>query len=114
MGFLFAKAHEDDVCREAMEPGGEGGFAAEGVNFTEELKEGFLSEVFSLERIADHAKTETVNAAGVLAIELFECSGVTVLSAADGGIELWVGRSGRAHWGVGCFFHLLDLDGAKY
>ena len=69
MGFLFAEAHQDDVCGQAVQPGGEGGFAAEGVNFAEELKEGFLREVFGLEGVADHAEAEAVDAARVLAVE---------------------------------------------
>ena len=88
MGFLFAKAHQDDVCGEAMKPGREGGLAAERVNFAEELEEGFLREVFGFEGIADHAEAETVDAAGVLAVESFESGGVAALGAADGGVEL--------------------------
>ena len=81
MGFLFAEAHEDDVCGEAMKPGGESGFAAEGVDLTEKLEEGFLGEVFGFKRIADHAKAEAVDAARMLAIEGFERGGVAVLGA---------------------------------
>ena len=88
MGFLFAEAHEDDVCGEAMKPGGEGGFAAEGMNFSEELEEGFLGEVFGFEGVADHAEAEAVDAARVLAIESFESGSVALLGAADGGVEL--------------------------
>ena len=46
MRFLFAKAHQNYVRGQAVQPGGESGFAAEGVNFAEELEEGFLGEVF--------------------------------------------------------------------
>ena len=91
MRFLFAEAHQDDVCGQAMEPRGEGGLAAERVNFAEELEEGFLREVFGFEGVAEHAEAETVDAAGVLAIEVFEGGGVTTLSAADGGVELRCG-----------------------
>lgn len=115
MGFLFAEAHEDDVCGQAVQPGGEGGLTAEGVNFAEELKEGFLREVFGLEGVADHAKAETVDAARVLAVEVFEGGGVATLCAADGGVELSAGRLERLglRRRVGEFFHLLVLDGAK-
>src|SRR5579871_323634 len=43
---LFAKVHEDKIDRKAMEPSGEGRFAAEAADFAEEVEEGFLSHVF--------------------------------------------------------------------
>ena len=88
MSFLFAEAHEDDVCGQAMQPRGEGGFAAEGVDFAEELEESFLSEIFGFAWIAKHAEAKAVDAAGVLAVEIFESGGVTALGAEDCGIEL--------------------------
>ena len=88
MRFLFAKAHQDYVCGEAMEPGREGGFAAERVNFAEELEEGFLCEVLGFEGIAEHAEAEAVDAARVLAIERFESGGVAALGAENCGVEL--------------------------
>ena len=96
MGFLFAKAHEDDVRSETVQPGGKGGFAAERVNLAEELEEGFLREVFGFEGIADHAKAETVDTARVLAVELFEGGGVAALGAENCGIELGGDRLERA------------------
>jgi len=96
MRSLFAEAHEDYVRGEAVQPGGEGGLAAERVNLAEELEEGFLREVFGFEGIADHAKAETVDTAGVLAVELFEGGGVAALCAEDCGIELRGDRLERA------------------
>lgn len=112
MSFLLTKAHQDDVCGQAVQPGREGRLAAEGVNFAEELEEGFLREVFGLEGIADHAKAETVDAAGVLAVEMLERGSVATLGAADGGIELC---AGRLEWAglVRELFHLVVLDAAE-
>jgi len=90
MGTLFAEAHQDDVRGEAMKPGREGGFAAESVNFAEELEESFLREVFGFEGVADHTEAEAVDTARVLAVKLFEGSGVAALGAEDCGIE-WCG-----------------------
>ena len=46
---LFAQLHEDEVDGEAMEPGGEGGFAAEAADLAEEMEEGFLGHVFGFQ-----------------------------------------------------------------
>jgi len=96
MGSLFAEAHEDDVRREAVQPGGECGFAAERVNLAKELQEGFLREVLGFEGIADHAKAETVDPTGVLAVEVLEGGRVAALGAEDCGIELSGDRLERA------------------
>lgn len=87
MSFLFAEAHEDDVCGQAVKPRGEGGFAAECVNFAEELEEGFLSQVLGFAGIAEHTEAKAVDAAGVLAVEIFESGGVTALGAENRCIE---------------------------
>ena len=113
MGFLFAKAHEDDVCGQAMEPGREGRLAAEGVDFAEELEEGFLSEVLGFKGIADHAEAEAVDAARVLAIESFEGGCVALLGAEDGGVELSDCRLERARGRIGKSFHLVSLGAGR-
>lgn len=110
MRFLFAEAHQDDVCSEAMKPRREGGFASECMDFTEELEEGFLSEVFGFEWITDHAEAEAVNAAGVLTVERFEGGAVAMLGAEDHRVELGRGRLDRLRkvriWKS---FHLVSL-----
>ena len=100
MSFLFAEAHEDDVRGQAMEPGGEGGLAAEGVDFAEELKERFLGKILGFAGIAKHAEAKSVDAAGVLAVEIFERGGVTALSAEDCCVEL-DGWRRRGNWRLG-------------
>ena len=102
-----------------MEPGREGGFAAERVDFAEKLEEGFLREVLGFERVSEHAEAETVDAARVLAIESFERGGVTALSAEDCGIELggwrrslWK-RLGVTRLRIGKSFHWVSM-GASF
>lgn len=114
MSFLFTEAHQDDVCGEAVKPGGESRLAAESVNLAEELEEGLLREIFGFEGVADHAEAETVNATRMLAVEIFEGGGVTTLGAADGCVELGADWLQRAHWRVGELFHRVALGaGAK-
>ncbi len=105
MRFLFAEAHEDYVCGQAVKPRRKRGLAAEGVDFAKKLKESFLGEVFGLEGVADHAQAEAVDAAGVLAIEDFEGGGVTALSAKDGGVEWRGDRLERARGRIWESFH---------
>lgn len=90
MGALLAEAHQDHIRGETVQPGRKGGFATESVNFAEELEESFLREVFGFEGVADHTEAEAVDTARVLAVELFEGSGVAALGAEDCGIE-WCG-----------------------
>ena len=52
---FFAKVHEDEVDGESMEPGGEGGLAAEGADLAEEMEKGFLRHVFGLGDVSEHA-----------------------------------------------------------
>src|ERR1700676_1305292 len=62
---FLAKAHEHDVGGETVQPGGEGRFAAERVNFAEQLEKGFLSQIFCFHGVSGHAQTQCVNAAAV-------------------------------------------------
>ena len=75
----FPKAHQDNVGREAVQPGGEGGLAAEGVNFAEKLHKGFLRQILGVDRITEHAQTESVNASRILLIDDFEGARVALL-----------------------------------
>ena len=67
---FFAQVHEDEVDGEAMQPGGEGGFAAEAADFAEEVEEGLLGHVFGFGDVAEHAKAEGVDTALVEGVEL--------------------------------------------
>lgn len=58
----FAKVHQDLIDRQPVQPGGERRFTAKAANFSKELNEDFLSEVFSLRDVAGHPQTERINA----------------------------------------------------
>ena len=75
---LFAKVHEDEIDRKAMEPCGEGGFAAEAADLAEEMEEGVLGHVFGFGDVAEHAEAKGVDAAFVEGVELGKCLGVSV------------------------------------
>src|ERR1700676_5374917 len=83
-GSFLAKAHENDVGGETVQPGGEGRFAAERVNFAEQLEKGFLSQIFCFHWVAGHTQTQSVNAAAVQLVDGFKRSGVTELGAPNG------------------------------
>ncbi len=81
---LFAQMHQDEVDRKAMQPGGEGGLAAEAADLAEEMEEGLLGHVLGFGDVAEHAKAEGVDAAFVQGVELGKCLGVAVLGGFDG------------------------------
>ena len=81
---LFAEVHEDEVDGEAVQPGGEGGFAAEAADLAEEMEEGLLGHVLGFGDVAEHAEAEGVDAAFVEGVELGEGLGVAVFGGFDG------------------------------
>jgi hypothetical protein len=52
--------------------GRKGRFTAEGSNFSEELEEGFLSQIRRLGRIPNHPQTQRIHAAVVQPVQAFE------------------------------------------
>jgi hypothetical protein len=80
---LFAKVHEDEVDCEAMEPGGEGGFAPEAADLAEEVEEGLLGHVFGFRDVAEHAEAKGVDAAFVEGIEARKGLGVSCFCGVD-------------------------------
>jgi len=57
----LAEMHQDLVDGQAVQPCRKGGFAAEAANFSKELNEDFLCEVFCLRDIAGHAQAQRVD-----------------------------------------------------
>jgi hypothetical protein len=76
--------HEDEIDGEAMQPGGEGGLAAEAADLAEEVEEGLLGHVFGFGDVAEHAQAEGVDAAFVEGVELGEGSASPFLARFDG------------------------------
>src|SRR5256884_2204766 len=71
-----------------MQPGGKGRLAPKSANFPEELKKGFLHQVFRVRRIIHHPETQGVNATAVHLIEKLKCGGVTPLRSEEHTSEL--------------------------
>ena len=80
---FLAQVHQDEVDGEPVQPGGEGGLAAEAADFAEEVEEGLLGHVFGFGDVAEHAETEGVDAAFVKGIELGEGFAIPVFGCFD-------------------------------
>ena len=59
------------VDRDAVQPGGEVGIAAEGVELTDDLQEHILGDVLGVGVVAEHSPREVVDARGVVAEDPF-------------------------------------------
>ena len=67
-----------------MQPGGEGGLAAEAAELAEEVEEGLLGHVFGLGDVAEHAEAEGIDSALVEGVELGEGIGIAIFGVLDG------------------------------
>src|ERR1700752_4365259 len=76
--------HQNHVHRQAVQPGRESRFAAEGANLAVELQEGFLRQILGFGRIRSHAQTERVDAPLVLLVEILKGLGIALLASLDG------------------------------
>jgi hypothetical protein len=85
--------HEHDINCEPMQPSGKSGFAAEGSDLAEKLKEGFLSKVLRFRGVPGHPQTERVNTPLVHFEERGKCLLVSVLCARN---QLSLGRGLRS------------------
>src|SRR5678815_1600566 len=74
----FAEVHEHLVYSQAVQPGSKGGFTTETTNFSKELNEDLLCEIFSLRDVAGHSQTERVDAAIMTLVKLFESCHVAI------------------------------------
>ena len=68
----FAEVHQDLIDGQPVQPGGKGRLTTKASNFSKELNEDFLCEVFSLRDIAGHSQTERVNPAIMSLVKLLE------------------------------------------
>jgi hypothetical protein len=64
--------HQYLIDRQAMEPGGKGRFPSKTTDFTKELDEDFLREVFGFRGILCHAKTEGIDSSVMALVEQLE------------------------------------------
>ena len=82
-GSFSALAHKSEVDRDAVQPGGESGIAAESVDFAEYHEEDILQEIFGFGDVSSHAQADGVDAGIVQLVEAFKCGGVSLLSPGD-------------------------------
>jgi hypothetical protein len=64
--------HEHLIDREAMKPGGEGRFTPKTPDFSKELNEDLLSEIFRFRHISRHPQAEGVNSPIMTLVELLK------------------------------------------
>src|SRR5215216_2840193 len=74
----FAKMHEHLIDGKPVQPGSKSGFAPKTTDFSKELNEDLLCEIFSLRDVAGHSQTERVYAAIMTLIKLFESCHVAI------------------------------------
>jgi hypothetical protein len=63
--------HQHLIDRQAMEPCGEGRFAAKRAYFAKELDKDFLSEVFGLRDVLRHSQAQAIDPAIMARVEFF-------------------------------------------
>ena len=74
----FAEVHQHLVDGETMQPRSKSRFAPETTDFSKELNEDLLCEIFSLRDVPGHSQTERVDAAIVALVKLFESNHVAI------------------------------------
>ncbi len=74
----FAEVHQNLVYRETVEPGSKSRFAPETTDFSKELNEDLLCEIFGLRNVSGHSQTERVDATIVTLVKLFESNHVAI------------------------------------
>jgi hypothetical protein len=74
----FSKVHQDLIDGQPVQPGGKGRFPTEASNFSKELDEDFLCEVFCLRDVAGHPQTERVNPAIMPLVKLLKGSHIAL------------------------------------
>src|SRR5579859_573231 len=80
---FFAQVHKYCVHREAMQPGGKGGLAAEESDLAIELQESFLRQILGLRVIAHHAQAQGKYAPFVSAVKQLETGHISGLGFGD-------------------------------
>lgn len=86
----FAKVHQHLIDRQPMEPGGKGRLATKTSNFSKELYENLLSEVFGLRDISGHSQTEGIDPAVVALVQLLEGVHITFGGLLCQGVIGWL------------------------
>jgi len=74
----FAEVHQDLIDGQPVQPGRKGRLTTKASNFSKELNEDFLCEVFSLRDVAGHSQTQRVNPAIMPLVKLLEGSHIAL------------------------------------
>jgi hypothetical protein len=74
----FAEMHQHLIDCQPVQPGSKGGFAPEATDFSKELNEDLLCEVFSLRNVPCHPQAERVDAPIMPLVKVFESSHVAL------------------------------------
>ena len=86
----LAKVHQDLIDRQTVQPGREGRLAAKAANFSKELDENLLCEVFGLRNIPRHPQAEGINPPVVALVKLLEGNHVALRGLlCQGVISCW-------------------------
>jgi len=99
----LAKMHQDLVDGQSVQPRRKGGFPAKAANFSKELNEDFLCEVFCLRDIAGHAQAQGVNPTIMPLVKLLKGHHVALRSFLREGV---IGFRLRLSFGCGHVFYL--------
>ncbi len=67
-----AKVHQDLINGQTVQPGGKGRFTTKASNFSKELNEDLLCEVFRLRDVTCHSQTERINPAVMSLVKLLK------------------------------------------
>ena len=76
--------HQHDIDRHAMQPRGKRRLAAKRSDFSKELQESFLRQIFRLGRVRGHAQAERIHPPLMQVIEKLESFSITLLGAFNG------------------------------
>ena len=74
----FAKVHQDLVDGQPVQPGGKGRLTTKASNFSKELDEDFLCQVFGFRDVAGHSQAEGVNPAIMPLVKLLKSGHVAL------------------------------------
>ena len=90
-----SQTHEHNVNRNAVQPGRESGFTAEGADLAQDQQKCFLGEIFGFSGVSYHAQAKSVDMRTVQPINTFECGGISALGTVDGFLLRQFSRAGR-------------------
>src|SRR6266496_709172 len=77
----LAEMHEHLIDGETVKPGSKGRFAPKTPDFSKELNEDLLSEIFSLRHISCHPQTKGINSTIMTLVELLKSAHVSLGSS---------------------------------